>query len=66
MIALTDAVIRYRVGSLPREQRAPVVILNRECVDWLVEGPDDELASLEMPAGPAGPLLKDFTGDVLA
>jgi hypothetical protein len=38
MIALTDAVIHYTTGSVPQRRRAAVVILNRDCVDWIVGG----------------------------
>jgi len=65
MIALTDAVIEYAAGGVRQQRRASVVILNRDCVDWVVEGRDDEVAGLDMPVATGGPLLKDFTGDLL-
>jgi hypothetical protein len=65
MVAMTDAVIEYTIGRTRHERRAGVVILNRECLDWVVEGVDEEVASVDIPAGEAGPLLKDFTGELL-
>ena len=65
MIALTDAVIEFTVGPVHQQRRASVVILNRDCVDWIAEGSEDYVSELDMPVATAGPLLKDFTGDLL-
>ncbi len=64
MVAMTDAVIEYTVGRTRQERRASVLILNRESVDWVVEGVDEEMKTVDVPAGEAGPLLKDFTGQL--
>ncbi len=64
MIALTDAVIEYTVGSVPQQYRASVLIVNRDGVDWITEGSDEPVPSLDMPADSSGPLLKDFTGQL--
>lgn len=61
MVAITDAVIAYTFGSEPRRRWADVVMLNHERVDWIRPAPDDALM-LDMPAGPIGPMTKDFTG----
>ncbi|MEA2519845.1 MAG: hypothetical protein QOF49_1925 [Chloroflexota bacterium] len=66
MVALTDAVIRYSLGSQPQARRVATVIVNRETVDWIVEGEDESVATLDMPVDAGGPLLKDFTGELLA
>ena len=61
MVAMTDAVIGYTVGSEPHLRRANVVMLNQDRADWIAEAPDDVMM-IEMPPGPTGPLTKDFTG----
>lgn len=61
MVAITDAVIAYTFGSEPKWRWADVVMLNHERVDWIRPAPDDALM-LDMPAGPIGPMTKDFTG----
>jgi hypothetical protein len=65
MVAITDAVIGYTLGSEPQLRRANVVMLNHERLDWIAEAPDDTLV-LDMPPGPIGPLTKDFTGFLYA
>lgn len=61
IVAITDAVIGYTFGSSPQMRWANVVMLNRECLDWIAKAPDDALM-LEMPPGPIGRLTKDYTG----
>ncbi len=67
IVALTDALITFTVGQESVSRRVSTVLINRELADWIVDGPneDDELAGLEMPVDTTGPLLKDFTGDIL-
>ncbi len=65
MIAITDAVIEHTVRSVPQTRRAAVVILNRECTDWIAEGQDEEVVMPELPVDSSGLLLKDFTGQLL-
>lgn len=66
MVALTEAVISYAVESVHHERRASVVILNRECVDWIAAGEDEEVRLIDVPVEMGGPLVKDFTGELLA
>jgi len=66
MVALTNAVIEYSVGGIRQDARAGVLIVNRECVDWVVGGEDEEVPTLDMPVDKSGALLKDFTGDLLS
>lgn len=66
MVAMTDAIIEYTVDRVRQERRAGVVILNRDCVDWVVEGVDEEIMTVDVPTGEQGPLVKDFTGELLA
>lgn len=61
IVAITDAVIGYTYGTASRLRRAAVVMLNRECLDWIAKAPDDALM-LDMPPGPIGRLTKDYTG----
>jgi hypothetical protein len=67
IVALTDAVIEYWVGRERVRRRVSTVLINRELADMIVEGTDeeDELAGLDLPVDTAGPLIKDFTGEVL-
>jgi hypothetical protein len=67
IVALTDAVIEYWVGRERQRRRVSTVLINRELADMIVEGneEEDELAGLEMPVDTSGPLIKDFTGEVL-
>ena len=65
MVALTDAVIEYSVGDRRQERRAGVVIVNRECVDWVAECEAEEVRHFDFPVDKTGPLIKDFTGQLL-
>lgn len=65
MVALSDAVVRFSLAGQQEERRAGTVIVNREVVEWIAEGEDEALAAVAMPAAEAGPLTKDFTGDLL-
>lgn len=65
MVALTDAVVEFTAGGSPTERRATVLIMNRESLDSISLGRDEDVARLAMPPMAAGPLLKDFTGDLL-
>ncbi|MBA2380823.1 MAG: hypothetical protein H0V73_01815 [Chloroflexi bacterium] len=65
MVAVSDAVVRFSLAGQSQERRAGTVIINRDLIDWIAEGQDEALASLDMPAEAAGPLAKDFTGNLL-
>lgn len=65
MVALTDAVIRYSVGRQAQERRVSTLVINRETVDWIAAGEDADVLTVDMPVELGGPLLKDFTGDLL-
>jgi hypothetical protein len=66
MVPLTDAVIEYFVGHQSVRRRVSTLLFNRELADWIVEGNDEEdpLERFVMPPG-EGPLVKDFTGQIL-
>jgi hypothetical protein len=66
MVPLTDAVIEYVVGPDPIRRRVSTLLFNRELADWIVEGggEEDPLDGFVMPSD-EGPLVKDFTGDIL-
>ena len=66
MVALTDGVIEYSVGAEPIRRRVGALLFNRELASWIVEGTDetDPLDAFVVPPE-EGPLVKDFTGDVL-
>jgi len=63
MIALTDAVIDFSIGTTHHRRDASVVILNRDIVDSIAAGQEAKMAMLDMPVGIPGRLLKDFTGE---
>ena len=63
MIALTDAVIDFSIGTTHHRRDASVVILNRDIVDSIAAGQEAKMAMLDMPVGNPGRLLKDFTGE---
>jgi hypothetical protein len=63
MIALTDAVIDFSIGSTHHRRDASVVILNRDCVDSIAEGQEGRIPAFDMPVAKQGRLLKDFSGD---
>jgi hypothetical protein len=63
MIALTDAVIDFSIGTIHHRRDASVVILNRDIVDSIAAGQEAKMAMLDMPVGNPGRLLKDFTGE---
>ncbi|HXG39458.1 MAG TPA: hypothetical protein VNJ28_00815 [Candidatus Limnocylindrales bacterium] len=69
-VPLTDAWIEYdRAGELVRRHE-PGLIVNRDVVDWIALVTDDaielpEPGDLALPVE-VGPLVKDFTGQVLA
>ena len=63
MIALTDAVIDFSIGTTHHRRVASVVILNRDIVDSIAAGQEAKMAMLDMPVGNQGRLLKDFSGE---
>jgi hypothetical protein len=63
MIALTDAVIDFSIGTTHHRREAEVVILNRDCVDSIAESQEGRIPVLDMPVGTQGIMLKDFSGD---
>ena len=66
MVPLTDAWVEYGSGEQRQRRGVGTVVINRDLVDWVVPAIDDEVELPELPLsnGPAGPLLKDFTGDL--
>lgn len=67
MVALTDASLEYFVGRDEIRRRVATVLINRQLADWIVEGddPEEDLSRFDPPVEGQGPLVKDFTGDVL-
>jgi hypothetical protein len=66
MVPLTDAWIEYHEGSIRQRRRVSTLVVNRHQVDWIVEAIDDEVEMPDIPlAATKGPLVKDFTGQVL-
>jgi hypothetical protein len=66
MVPLTDAWVEYGQGAAQQRRRVATLVVNRHNIDWVVQAKDDEV---EMPDVPLqfdnGPMLKDFTGQVL-
>jgi hypothetical protein len=66
MVPLTDASIEYVAGGAVQRQHVDTVIVNRDCLDWVVEAEDENLEPPELTTPVArGRLVKDFTGQVL-
>lgn len=66
MIPLTDAWIQYQSNGTLQHERATTLVVNRELADWIQLAADEEVEFPSLPVtGPAGPLLKDFTGQIL-
>ncbi|HUQ79261.1 MAG TPA: hypothetical protein VM427_10390 [Patescibacteria group bacterium] len=65
MVPLTEAWLEYQSGTQRQRRRLPGVIVNRELIDWILPATDEEIAMPDMPVAAAGPLLKDFTGQLL-
>jgi hypothetical protein len=66
MVALSDAVVRFRLAGQVLERRLGTVIVNRELIDWISEGETEQSQTLDVSAGEeAGPLLNDLSGDLL-
>jgi hypothetical protein len=65
MVPLTDASIEYVAGGVVQRTHVDVVIVNRECLDWVVEAEEESVEFPELPTAPAtGRLAKDFTGEL--
>lgn len=66
MVPITDAWIEFAVGNIRQHRPVGTLLVNREQVDW-VKGVVEErvtMPDLPTPDGAAGPMLKDFTGDI--
>ncbi len=67
MVPLTDAIIEYAIGGMGQSQRLGAVIVNRDAIDRISPAVADEESMPDIPvAGTNGPLVKDFTGDIVA
>jgi hypothetical protein len=66
MVALTEAVVEYFIGEQSIRRHVSTLLFNRQLADWIVEGvdEDDPLDAFQLPVE-EGPLVKDFTGQVL-
>lgn len=65
MVPITDAWIEYMDGDVRQRRRVSTVVVNRHQVDWIVEVVDEEVEMPDVPLGESGPLVKDFTGQLL-
>ena len=65
MIPLTNAWIEYVSAGKPQRVTLGTIVVNRELADWFRLTVSEEVEPPELPAGPVGPLTKDFTGSVL-
>jgi hypothetical protein len=50
MIALTDAVIDFSIGTTHHQRQASVVILNRDCVDSIAASQEGRIPATDLPA----------------
>ncbi len=69
MVPLTDAWVEFSIGAVRQRRQAAALVINREQIDWISNADDEDILSPEMPTMPVaagqGPLLKDFTGQIL-
>jgi len=69
MVPLTDAWVEFSIGAVRQRRQAAALVINREQIDWISYADDEDILSPEMPTMPVaagqGPLLKDFTGQIL-
>jgi hypothetical protein len=66
MVPLTDAWVEFDMGGVQQQRRAGTLLVNRQQVDWVVEADEAEVDMPDLPVEPAkGPLVKDFTGDIV-
>jgi hypothetical protein len=68
MVPLTEAWVEYSAGGTVQRRHVSSLVINRELMDWAVEASDEEIQLPELPVSDEdrGPLVKDFTGLVLA
>lgn len=50
MIALTDAVIDFSIGTTHHRRHASVVIMNRDCIDSIAPSEEGRIPATDMPA----------------
>ena len=69
MVPLTDAWVEFSIGGVRQRRQAGALVINREQIDWISNADDEDILSAEMPTMPVaagqGPLVKDFTGQIL-
>ncbi|HYH93238.1 MAG TPA: hypothetical protein VD763_08775 [Candidatus Saccharimonadales bacterium] len=67
MVPLTEASVEMSIAGQLERRQVGTVVLNREQIDWVLPALDDEVQMPEMPLRTdAGPLVKDFTGQIRA
>lgn len=64
MVPMTEAWLEYQSGPQRQRRRLSGLIVNRELIDWIVPATDDEIEMPDLPVAAAGPLAKDFTGQL--
>jgi hypothetical protein len=66
MVPLTDAWVEHGQGAAQQRRRVATLVVNRHKIDWVMQAKDDEVEMPDLPIQfEKGPLLKDFTGQVL-
>lgn len=70
MVPLTDAWVEFTIGGVWQRRQAGALVINREQIDWISTANDEDILSPDLPTMPVaagqGPLLKDFTGQILS
>lgn len=64
MVPLTETWLEYQTGTQRQRRRLSGLIVNRELIDWILPATEEEVELPDMPVAAAGPLLKDFTGQL--
>jgi hypothetical protein len=70
MVPLTDAWVELSIGGVRQRRQVGTIVINREQIDWVSSADDEDLLLPELPELPVaagqGPLVKDFTGQILS
>jgi len=66
MVPLTDATIDYLSGGVHQRRRVGAVVINRDQIVVMGHALDEDLETVDLPLPvDQGPLVKDFTGNIM-
>lgn len=69
MVPITDAWVEFVAGGTHQRRQVGTLVVNREQIDWITAAVDEDIVvpdTLDLPvARDQGPLVKDFTGQIM-